>query len=118
MVFIHFYHYVVSMTSAGHAEEEPASIETFRFECLDHCTPKTVLALISEKILGDGDLKLTRFKAASTLEGEMLEWMRVEASVCASTENVCVEFTAEAERSGMYVDVKILGVEFYGNQPT
>jgi len=117
MVRISFRNYVVHMTSAEHVEEGPALIETFRFECHDHCTPRTVLALISEEILRDGDVKFTRIEAASTLEGEMLEWMIVEAAVCSSTEGVCVQFTAEAKRSGMYIDVKILDAEFYGNQP-
>jgi len=110
--------YVANMASAKHVEKEPTMFETLRFECRDHCTPKSVLALISGKILGDGDVEFTRIEAACTLEGEMLEWMYVEASACASTEDICVQFTAEAERSGMYVDVKVLGVEFYSAQPT
>jgi len=109
---------VVSMASTEHVEGEPALFKSFRFECHDHCTPKNVIALISEKILGDGDVKFTMIEAASTLEGEMLEWMYVEASACASTEDVCVQFTAEAERLGIYINVKILDVEFYGAQPT
>jgi len=82
--------------------------KTFRFKCYNDCTPKTVIVLISEKILGAGDVRLVRIETASTLTGEILEWMYVDASVCTSAEDVCVEFTAEVERSGKYVDVKIL----------
>jgi len=86
-----------------------------RFRCLDPCTPKAVLVLIAGEILGVRDVKLVRFDAASTLKGKTLEWMYVNASACTSAEDVCVQFTAEVERSGKYLDVKIINVEFNYN---
>jgi len=57
-------------------------------------------------------VKLVRVEAASTLKGKTLEWMYVNASACSSTKGVCVQFTAEVECSGKYVDVKIIDIKF------